>query len=72
MRTSNEPKRWAIVGTVAAILLIVWTTALGTSPCPATLSHHLRLRVKVSGQVPSGCKIRPDRKRYANQQQRKK
>ena len=36
MRTSNEPKRWAIVGSVAAILLIVWTTALGTSPATAT------------------------------------
>jgi hypothetical protein len=47
MRTSNEPKRWAIIGTVAAILLIVWTTALGTSPVTARESATNQAQVTI-------------------------
>jgi hypothetical protein len=47
MRTSNEPKHWAIVGTIAAILLIVWTTALGTSPATARESATNQAQVTI-------------------------
>lgn len=39
MKTTHEPKQWAVIGTVAAILLIIWTTALGAKAPVAEVSH---------------------------------
>jgi len=35
MKTRNEPHRWAIIWAMAAVLLIIWTTALGERPAIA-------------------------------------
>ena len=52
MKTTTEPKRWAIIGTVATVLLIIWTTALGGSPSlPANSQQSESTRVQVTDPI---------------------
>jgi len=52
MKSSNEPKRWAIIGTLAAVLLIIWTTALGGSPSlPANSPENESTRVQLTDPI---------------------
>jgi len=52
MKTGNEPKRWAIIGTAAAVLLIIWTTALGDSPSlPVNSQENESTRAQVTDPI---------------------